>query len=176
MDTQNVSAQLYFKQMAPDPASGSFNCEDTYPNLSTCVQPVPTDAQIENAFQKQLNLSEYYKSPEVFDTVKKNYTDQTMEREPPAKPQPAPPNPPAVPENVPVGPNDFLRRFIKEGFGMGPWYKTWWIWLLISVGVIMIIMGIYFTMKKRSSPAPAAVEAVAEVVEKAATAFGKLFR
>jgi len=37
-------------------------------------------------------------------------------------------------------------------------------------------MGIYFTMKKRSSPAPAAVEAVAEVVEKAATAFGKLFR
>jgi len=79
METQNVSAQLYVKQLPNDPAAGCYGCgnNDTY--LSTCVNDVVTDAAIEKAYQQQLDLSEYYKSPYVFDTMKKDFMDQTME-------------------------------------------------------------------------------------------------
>jgi hypothetical protein len=118
METQNVSAQLYYRQLPYDTAASSYNCQNTYPNLSTCVNNTSTDAQIENAYQKQLNLTEYYKSPEVFQTMKEEFTDQTMEAEnKPVSDLPVPPTPPSVPVNVPVGPRDFLQRFIKEGFG-----------------------------------------------------------
>lgn len=82
MNTQNVSAQLYVKQLTPDPQAGLYGCDSqTYPYLSTCIDNVETDANIENAFQKQLDLSEYYKSPEVFEVMKEKYSDRTMEGE-----------------------------------------------------------------------------------------------
>ena len=115
MDTQNVSAQLYFKQLPEDPSSASYNCQNTFPNLSTCVENVATDTQIENAFQKQLNLSEYYKSPEVFDTMKQTFMDRTMEHENvESSGIPQPPKPPSVPTVIPVGPTDFLYNFSKQ--------------------------------------------------------------
>uniref|UniRef100_A0A6C0AZI8 Uncharacterized protein n=1 Tax=viral metagenome TaxID=1070528 RepID=A0A6C0AZI8_9ZZZZ len=128
MDTQNVSAQLYFKQLPEDKSAASYNCQNTYPNLSTCVDNVQTDTNIENAFQSQLNLSEYYKSPEVFNAIKKDFMDQTMEYE--NEPEKTVnttiyPTPPSVPVVQTVGPTDFLTRFLnltrnvylRQGFG-----------------------------------------------------------
>ena len=118
MDTQNVSAQLYFKQLTEDKASGNYNCKNTYPNLSTCVNDVNTDAQIENAFQDQLDLSEIYKSPVIFNRMKQEFMDKTMEAEnkPVSNLKPLP-QPVSVPQNIRVGPTDFLKRYTKEGFG-----------------------------------------------------------
>ena len=111
MDTRNVSAQLYFKQLPEE--NSSFG----YPNPKSNVE---TDAQIEDAFQKQLNLSEYYKSPEVFNTIKQNFMDQTIEGQDAPKEEIKPqPTPPPVATKIPVGPTDFLYKFIKEGFGSG---------------------------------------------------------
>ena len=78
METQNVSAQVYFKQLPSDPGAGQFGCQDTGDLLSTCVNDVDSDAQIENAFQSQFGLSEYYKSPGVFMAMKRDYMDQVM--------------------------------------------------------------------------------------------------
>ena len=120
METQNVSAQLYFKQLPEDTSSANFNCENTYPNLSTCVNNVETDTAIENAFVKQLKLSEYYKSPEVFETIKQEHMDKTMEhKNEPLEPVKSSiyPIPPPVSSKKPVGPTDFIKKYIKEGFG-----------------------------------------------------------
>ena len=50
METRNVSAQLYYKQLPKDTAASLYNCENTFPNLSTCVNNVETDKQLENAY------------------------------------------------------------------------------------------------------------------------------
>ena len=145
METQNVSAQLYFKQLPEDRDAASYNCQDTYPNLSTCVDNTSTDAQIETAFQKQLNLSEYYKSPEVFDTMKREFTDQTMDgqNQPVSTEQPQP-KPPAVPTVIPVGPTDFLNKFIKESFGSTT-IPGWMIFIII----ILIFLVIYAIFREK---------------------------
>jgi hypothetical protein len=121
MNTQNVSAQLYVKQLTPDPQAGLYGCDSqTYPYLSTCVDNVETDANIENAFQKQLDLSEYYKSPEVFEVMKTKYMDKTMEGEKTAKPQinfTSLPAPIIAPTLIPSGPTDFLKKMLKSSFG-----------------------------------------------------------
>ena len=62
MDTQNVSAQLYFKQLP----------------MQANVSDVQNDANIEDAFQKQLNLTSYYKTPGVFNEIKNKYIDKTI--------------------------------------------------------------------------------------------------
>jgi hypothetical protein len=140
MDTQNVSAQLYFKQLAPDAGENSYNCTTVPDGLSTCVDPVSSDKQIEDAFQEQLNLSEYYKSPQVFDAVKRQYMDPVMENENVPKHEfiSDTPEPPPVPTKIPVGPNDFLRRFLKEGFGStNDWGST----ILIIIAILVLIGG-----------------------------------
>lgn len=78
METQNVSAQVYFKQLPMDPNAGRYGCNNTNNILSTCVNDIDTDTQIENAFQSQFGLSEYYKTPGVFNAIKRDYIDQTM--------------------------------------------------------------------------------------------------
>jgi hypothetical protein len=79
MDTQNVSAQLYFKQLPMDPNSGMYGCNSQGSQFeTTCVNDVITDANIENAFQSQLNLDSYYKTPGVFNTMKADYMDRTL--------------------------------------------------------------------------------------------------
>jgi hypothetical protein len=118
METQNVSAQLYFKQLPEDPSAGKFGCNETGAVLSTCVNDLQTDAQIENAFQSQLNLSEYYKSPFVFNTMKKDYMDKTMEGSNTPVPQEVngnipPPPIPTAPMTT-VGPRDFLNKLIQK--------------------------------------------------------------
>lgn len=144
METQNVSAQLYFKQLPEDKSAASYNCQNTYPNLSTCVNNVETDASIENAFIKQMKLSEYYKSPEVFDVMKRDYMDKTMEHEnDPTKPviSSVYPTPPPVAQKIPVGPTDFLNKFIKEGFG-----STSYVFLIILL-IVALFVGGYFGYK-----------------------------
>jgi len=154
METKNVSAQLYFKQLPEDKSAASYNCEDTYPNLSTCVNNVETDTSIENAFQKQLNLSEYYKSPEVFEAIKEDFMNQTME----GKNTPQIPlvdesaklieeEVVSVPEKIPSGPTDFLVKFLnKSSFGASGYGK--YIMILI---IILIIVGLIFLAPKLCS-------------------------
>ena len=144
MDTQNVSAQLYFKQLPEDPSAASYNCQNTFPNLSTCVENVATDTQIENAFQKQLNLSEYYKSPEVFDTMKKTFMDRTMEQFVESSGIPQPPKPPSVPTVIPVGPTDFLNKYIKESFG-----STSGVSIAVGCFLILLVIFIIWAVKNK---------------------------
>jgi len=122
MNTQNVSAQLYEK-LLPD-QSLTYNCktDPTLPYLETCFDPVDSDKKIENAFQGQLDLSEYYKSPEVFNKMKQTYYDQTMEGEVNNQPivevraTPVLYNSSDTILNT-VGPRDYLEKNIKESFG-----------------------------------------------------------
>jgi hypothetical protein len=82
MEPQSVSAQLYFKQ------------------LSNQKGDPESDKSIEEAFQKQLDLSEYYKSKYVFDTMKRDYMDKTME----GSDTPSPEVPISRPTDVPLRP------------------------------------------------------------------------
>jgi hypothetical protein len=81
--SENVSAQLFVKELPPtgrayfDGARQDFRSK----YLTTNVDNVESDTAIENAFQKQLELTEYYKSPAVFDTIKDNYMSKTMDSE-----------------------------------------------------------------------------------------------
>jgi len=141
METRNVSAQLYFKQLPEDKSAASYNCQNTFPNLSTCVNNVETDRQLENAFQKQLDLSEIYKSPTIFNKMKEEFMDQTMEAENTPKEMITSsvyPTPPPVPTKIPVGPTDFLKRYIKEGFG-----STGGDILLFVIAIVVIFIA-YF--------------------------------
>jgi hypothetical protein len=146
MNTQNVSAQLYVKQLTPDPQAGLYGCDSqTYPYLSTCVDNVTTDANIENAFQQQLDLSEYYKSPEVFEVMKEKYTDRTMEGENTAKPQinfTSLPEPKVAPTLIPVGPTDFLKNMLKSSFGATSNMNDIFGILIIVLIICVIIYGI----------------------------------
>ena len=79
--SQNISAQLFVKELPAANRADFTGCQQDFssPNFTTCVNNVESDAAVENAFQKQLSLSEYYKSPEVFNTIKNNYMNKTTE-------------------------------------------------------------------------------------------------
>jgi hypothetical protein len=134
MDTQNVSAQLYFKQLPEDPSSGKFGCFQEGNNLSTCVNGVESDAQIENTFQQQLNLTEYYKSPAVFNTMKRDFMDKTMDHanQPPPEPVNEEPTPP------PAIPSIF---FNKSNFSDSDWA---WLGPVLGVIIAFIIYELYY--------------------------------
>jgi len=143
MDTQNVSAQLYFKQLPVTDNNDS----------------VVTDSQIEEAFQKQLNLSEYYKSPEVFESIKKestileNKNDKNDKNDSPEGRWPQPnsqPEPPSVKPVTPVGPTDFLRKFIKESFGSTNDDIGGFI-LLFVIGMVLLMSFSYWIQNNRSA-------------------------
>ena len=145
MNTQNVSAQLYVKQLTPDPQAGLYGCDSqTYPYLSTCVDNVTTDANIENAFQQQLDLSEYYKSPEVFNVMKEKYSDRTMEgKNTESVNFTSLPEPKIAPTLIPVGPTDFLKKMLKSSFGATSNIGSTLIAILVLILVIgLIIYGI----------------------------------
>lgn len=140
MDTQNVSAQLYLKQLPAEPSSGRFNCKDTYPDLSTCVDDVETDAQIEKAFQEQLDLSLIYKSPQIFTRTKEEFMDKTMESEnTPVETTPKKLQPPSVPLNKKVSNTDILRAYTKESFSY-----TSNCMLMVVLALVALIAAIYF--------------------------------
>ena len=123
MEVNNISAQLFNKQLKPSALASTFGCKDDIladPNLTTCVNNIDSDAAIENTFQKQLDLSDYYKGRSVFEEIKKDFMDRTMENENPRtqvefpiKTPLLPPGDKAVP-NPEVGPRDFLKQSIKS--------------------------------------------------------------
>ena len=79
--SQNISAQLFVKEL-PAANRADFNgCKQDFNSIhfTTCVDTTQSDNAVENAFQQQLNLSEYYKSPQVFNTLKQNYMEKTMD-------------------------------------------------------------------------------------------------
>lgn len=153
METQNISAQLYNKQLPADPDAARYGCENTS-NLSTCVESVSSDNQIENAYQKQLDLSEYYKSPNVFNAMKEEYMSKTMENE----------NEPNLntnekalrsrmlklpaPEESTVGPTDFLNNFIKESFSKSNFGSTTSINLMIIFIILAIVLYFFYIKEK----------------------------
>jgi len=79
--SNNVSYQLFNKQLAPTDSAMYYGCNPdfTNPYLSTCVDPVKSKNMIESAFQQQLELGEYYKGSSVFNGVKTQFMDHTME-------------------------------------------------------------------------------------------------
>ena len=81
METQNISVQLFNKELPVSERAGYFGCKNDFMtnNLTTCVNYNESDANIEDAFQKQMNLAEYYKSIEIFNSMKQQFADQTME-------------------------------------------------------------------------------------------------
>jgi hypothetical protein len=81
MDSQNISAQIFTKQLPNDKRASYYGCKDDMDTdfLTTCVNNEDTDRNIENAFQQQMDLSDYYKSKNIFNSMKKQFADQTME-------------------------------------------------------------------------------------------------
>ena len=81
METENISVQLFNKELPISEKATYFGCKNDFTTdyLTTCVDYPDSDAKIENAFQKQLDLSDYYKSYQIFNTMKKQFADQTME-------------------------------------------------------------------------------------------------
>ena len=140
--TQNVSAQLYFKQLPAEDIK--FGCNNisgetlsTHEALSTCVNDIDSDKLIENAFQSQLNLSEYYKSPGVFNKMKENYMNKTMEGSATPEPQEVPKTTvPMVP--VPQKITDAITS--KSTFGSLSTPNM----LLIALVVLLIVLGYFF--------------------------------
>ena len=159
MDTQNVSAQLYNKQLNIDSKDGKYGCKDTYPYLSTCVNDTESDNNIENAFQQQLDLSEYYKSPNVFNSIKDSYMDKTMEnetKEEPPQPEPPQPEPPQPPPTVqqftpvrqrftPSSPKKETSYFGKKSrFGKmcGCWFN-----IVIGICILLALIILMYKLK-----------------------------
>jgi len=129
MESQSVSAQLYFKQ------------------LSNQQGDPESDKSIEEAFQKQLDLSEYYKSKYVFDTMKRDYMDKTMEgSDTPPEPVPVaqPTTPPitATPKDIKVGttfPQKSSFGASKSTFGSNG----------MCILILVVLLGLFFLLMKK---------------------------
>lgn len=149
--TQNISAQLFVKELPAAQRADYTGCKQDFnsPYLTTCVNNVDSDVAVENAFQKQLSLSEYYKSPDVFNTIKQDYMDKTVERH--FETEEVNLDPPRVPQvssaklNATVGPRDFIQNGIKESFGSMHTGSTK---MIIIVALIAILL--FFLLKKKN--------------------------
>jgi len=161
METQNISAQLFVKQL-PQAQLASFDGARTDYNtnhLTTSVNYPDSDRNIEEAFQKQLDLSDYYKSVQVFDKMKQVFdtnegtfnTTATIPVDRDLKKN-------LFSNNIlPVGPRDSVynepndslvnkakesfgnvNRHSKESFGKGD--SNYWIWIIIAVVVVIFLL------------------------------------
>jgi len=154
--SQNISAQLFVKELPAANRADYTGCKQNFneQNFTTCVNNVDSDNAVENAFQEQLNLSEYYKSPEVFNTLKNNYMAKTMESHfetetvniGPVR-RSMPPEVSSTPAVATVGPRDFIQGGIKnsglfkESFGaMNNVTTTNWIIILAIISFIFYIL------------------------------------
>jgi hypothetical protein len=146
METQNVSAQLFTKQLPDDSRATSYGCQNDFntTGLTTCVDPVLSDAALENAFQKQLDLTEYYKSPMVFDTMKRHFMDQTMEA-------PVVTQNDSPPVTLPITKTEFIKKQIKETFGEST-TSGGSIWTFILILILLIILAIIGFFSKFLNP------------------------
>jgi len=162
METQNISAQLFVKQL-PQAQLASFDGAKTDYNtnyLNTSVNYPESDRNIEEAFQKQLDLSDYYKSAQVFDEMKKVFdtnegnfntttnivSDRNLKKNPfkgnilPVGPR----------DSVFNEPNDSLvnkakesfgnvtKNYSKESFGKGD--SNCWIWIIIIAVIVIFLL------------------------------------
>jgi hypothetical protein len=149
METQNVSAQLYKKQL-PEQFDGNFGCMDTGSYLSTCVKDISSDVSIEDAFQKQLDLSLYYKNKKVYDAMKNDFMSQTMEgknNKEETKPvvQQMPVMSVPTPAGPVVGPRDFLQNMIINKSSFGSSGATM---MYIFIFILIVMGGLCFYMHK----------------------------
>jgi len=171
METQNISAQLFVKQL-PQAQLASFDGAKTDYNtnyLNTSVNYPERDRNIEDAFLKQLNLSDYYKSVQVFDKMKQifdtnegtfntgnadgmngmNGTNGTIpERDLKKNPFNGPILPVGPRDSVFDQPNDSLVNKAKESFGNIKKYskesfgKDASVWDMLRNKWFWIIMGV----------------------------------
>ncbi len=149
--TQNISAQLFVKEL-PAAQRADFNgCKQDFNavHFTTCDNYVDSDNAVENAFQQQLNLSEYYKSPYVFDTLKKNYMAKTMdahfeteEVELGPTPRTMPPEVSSATQDTQTGPKvtNVKSDLFKESFGaMSGNNSSLWIFVIAIVAIIFMV-------------------------------------
>jgi hypothetical protein len=144
METQNISVQLFNKELPISEKATYFGCKNDFTTdyLTTCVDYLKSDANIEDAFQKQLDLSDYYKSNQIFNTMKQQFADQTMEGMYNTSQERFPMEQLADSNTVekpilPVGPRDTLFSSIlgsKEGFGISN----------TNFGIIMLVVCCVF--------------------------------
>ena len=73
--SNNVSYQLFNKQLSEPKEYNICQHHSCGKYLSFCVDKLESANEVETAFQSQLNLSEYYKGKSVFNAVKKNFMD-----------------------------------------------------------------------------------------------------
>jgi hypothetical protein len=75
MQTENVSAQLFNSQLPLAQEASFTGCKKDFNTnyMTTCVDSNDSDKNIEDAFQKQMNVSDYYKSVQVFDKMKQTF-------------------------------------------------------------------------------------------------------
>jgi hypothetical protein len=155
METENISVQLFNKELPISEKATYFGCKNDFTTdyLTTCVDYPDSDAKIENAFQKQLDLSDYYKSKQIFNTMKKQFADQTMEGMNNTSEERFPLE--QLPETntvdkplLPVGPRDTLFSSImnsKETFGFG---TTMFNYIVVIILLILLIIIIILKCKK----------------------------
>jgi hypothetical protein len=160
METQNISVQLFNKELPVAERASYFGCKNDFTTdyLTTCVDYLKSDANIEEAFQKQLDLSDYYKSQQIFNTMKQQFADQTMEGMNSSSIGSAD----GIPEErfpmkqlnnsnvvekpiLPVGPRDTLFSSIlssKEMFGAGSYWgsSVFMIILALLLGLIIYLL------------------------------------
>ena len=146
--TQNISAQLFVKEL---PERAIFTgCQQDFntPYLTTCVNNVESGREVENAFQSQLSLSEYYKSPGVFDTIKRDYMSRTMDAtyetaKVDLNPEPLKNNKVSTPQIDPINQlNSLPVNTLKQTFGATSDNNN----LFILIGLISV--ALFFILKK----------------------------
>jgi hypothetical protein len=148
--SQNISAQLFVKEL-PNANRADFNgCKQDFNTeyYTTCDDGLASDTAIENAFQTQLNLTEYYKSPNVFETLKNDYMSKTMDatyetEKVDLNPQMITSGTGASPISLQVGSRDLINGGLKSSFGaMSSSTNTFLI--------IAIVAVLFYYFKKQS--------------------------
>jgi hypothetical protein len=147
MEVTNISAQLFNKQLPPDQRATYYGCNNDMltRNLTTCVPYISSDDQIEGTFQKQLDLSDYYKGNSVFEEIKKDFMDRVMENENKPEDPLFPIKEPEITSEakivIPVGPRDNLFESIqKEFFGKKSGKNNGLMLILMALLIFVIIM------------------------------------
>jgi LPXTG-motif cell wall-anchored protein len=166
METQNISAQLFNKQLPLAQEATFTGCKrDLNTNyLTTCVDYIDSDKNIEDAFQKQLDLSDYYKSVQVFDKMKEIFntnegifdtSKETVNTTNTTFSKPVYNEPPILP----VGPRDSIFKSLtkesfgtvsKESFGENKENNTNWFMIIGIILFVLLVAVLVYSMNKKN--------------------------